>query len=146
LRKKQVPDNFFSRLFIDVKTLHQHGVVHMDLGNSGNILVSREGYPVIIDFGSAVPSSWFPSAVQGWARRKDILGVLKLWYRFDRESMPSILIDYFQKNYRKNIYTPKRFLKAVRKWMMVDESAEGLSGLTTVMSVFVGFLVLVSFT
>lgn len=144
--KKQVPDNFFSRLFFDVKTLHRHGVVHMDLGNSGNILVSTEGYPVIIDFGSAIPSSWLPPVVQGWVRRKDILGVLKLWYRFDRESMPSVLVDYFQKNYSKNIYTPKRFLKALRKWMIWDESTAGLSGLTTVVSVFVGFLVLMSFT
>lgn len=142
--KNQVPDNFFSRLFCEVKTMHQHGVVHMDLGNSGNILVSREGHPVIIDFGSAVPSSWFPSAVQRWARRKDILGVLKLWHRFDSGSMPSILVDYFQKNYRKNIYTPKRFLKAVRKWMRGNDSTEDFSGLTTVMIMFVGLLVLVS--
>ncbi|MEQ9547635.1 MAG: RIO1 family regulatory kinase/ATPase [Marinobacter sp.] len=144
--KDRVPENFFLRLFNDVKTLHQHGVVHMDLGNSGNILVSTEGYPVIIDFGSAVPSRWLPSMVQGWARRKDILGVLKLWYRFDKTSMPTILVDYFQKHYRKNIYTPKRFLKAMRRWMMGHGSTEDLSGLTTVVSVFVGLLVLVTFT
>lgn len=86
--KSQVPESFFSRLFSDIKTLHEHGVVHMDLGNSGNILVSGEGHPAIIDFGSAMSLGWLPSAVQNWARRR---------------------------NYRKNIYTPKRFFKALRK-------------------------------
>ncbi|MFY3772918.1 hypothetical protein ACOSZC_02180 [Marinobacter salsuginis] len=140
-----VPANFFSKLFSDVKTLHQHGVVHMDLGNSGNILVSAQGAPAIIDFGSAIPLSWLPSSVQSWACRKDILGVLKLWHRFDKESMPLFLLHYYQSNYRKNIYTPKRFLKAARRWVTGDTGSADLSGVTTVISVFFGLLVLVSF-
>ncbi|KAA1170401.1 protein kinase family protein [Marinobacter salinexigens] len=141
-----VPENFFSKLFSDVKTLHQHGVVHMDLGNSGNILVSGQGAPAIIDFGSAVPLRWLPSFVQSWACRKDILGVLKLWHRFDKESMPLFLLHYYQSHYRKNIYTPKRFLKAARRWLTGDAGNADLSGVTTVISVFFGLLVLVSFT
>lgn len=141
-----VPENFFSRLFSDVKTLHQHGVAHMDLGNSGNILVSGQGTPVIIDFGSAIPLSWLPPSVRNWACRKDILGVLKLWHRFDSESMPLFLRHYYQSNYRKNIYTPKRFLKALRRWITGNTGTENLSGVTTVISVFLGLLVLVSFT
>ena len=143
---KGLPENFFSQLFSDVKTLHQHGVAHMDLGNSGNILVSGQGDPAIIDFGSAIPLSWLPSSVQSWACRKDILGVLKLWYRFDTETMPLFLLHYYQSNYRKNIYTPKRFLKAVRRWITGDGGTSDVSGVTTVISVFFGLLVLVSFT
>lgn len=143
---KGVPDNFFSQLFTNVKTLHQHGVAHMDLGNSGNILVSGRGDPAIIDFGSAIPLSWLPSSIQGWACRKDILGVLKLWHRFDSESMPLFLEHYYQSNYRKNIYTPKRFLKALRRWVTGGAGTENLSGVATVISVFFGLLVLVSFT
>ena len=123
-----VPDNFFSQLFSNVKTLHQNGIAHMDLGNSGNILVSGSGHPVIIDFGSAIPLSWLPSTVRAWACRKDILGVLKLWHRFDSESMPMFLEHYYQSNYRKNIYTPKRFLKALRRWVSRGSNNEGLSG------------------
>jgi len=141
----RVPENFFLRLFNDVKTLHQHGVVHMDLGNSGNILVSGEGHPAIIDFGSAIPFGWLPSRVKSWACRKDILGVLKLWYRFDPESMPLILLAYYRKNYRKNIFTPKRFIKALRKWVIDDTATHGLSGLTTVLSLFFGLFFLISF-
>lgn len=112
-----VPDSFFLQLLNNVKTLHQDGVAHLDLGNSGNILVSESGDPAIIDFGSAVPLSWLPSPIRAWARRKDVVGVLKLWYRFDSESMPLFLQHYYQSNYRKNIYTPKRFMKALRHWV-----------------------------
>lgn len=143
---KGVPENFFSRLFSDVNTLHQHGVAHMDLGNSGNTLVSGSGAPAIIDFGSAIPLNWLPSAVQGWACRKDILGILKLWHRFDSESMPLYLQQYYQSNYRKNIYTPRRFLKAFRRWVTGGAGTEDLSGVATVISVFFGLLVLVSLT
>ena len=143
---KGVPDNFFSRLFSDVKTMHQHGVAHMDLGNSGNILVSGRGDPAIIDFGSAIPLSWLPSPVQSWACRKDILGVLKLWRRFDSESMPPLLRNYYQSYYRKNIYTPKRFLKAFRRWVTCGACTEDMFGVATVISVFFVLLALVSFT
>ena len=142
----EVPAHFFARLFSDVKTLHQHGVVHMDLGNSGNILVSGRGSPAIIDFGSAIPLSWLPSAVQSWACRKDILGILKLWHRFDRDSMPLFLRHYYQRNYRKNIYTPKRFLKAVRRWITGEAGPLVPAGFSTIISVFFGLLILVSFT
>ena len=143
--KSEVPEYFFSRLFSDVKTLHRHGVVHMDLGNSGNILVSGEGQPAIIDFGSAIPLVWLPSKVQSWARRKDLLGVLKLWHRFDCESMPPMLLEYYHKYYRKNIYTPKRFIKALRRWVTGDAVTHDLSGLTTVLSLFFGLFFLISF-
>lgn len=141
----RLPQGFFGQLFRDVKTLHQHGVVHMDLGNSGNILVSPEGHPAIIDFGSAVPLHWLPPRVQRWALRKDIVGMLKLWHRFEPETMPPFLLDYFHQNYRKNIYTPKRFLKAARQWLAGEGSADDLSDLTMVAYLFAGLLVLVSF-
>lgn len=142
--KNRIPEGFFSALFNDVRVLHQNGVVHMDLGNSGNILVSQEGRPVIIDFGSAVPLNRLPSGVRSWALKKDLLGVLKLWQRFDSESLPPTLLRYFHRNYRKNIYTPKRFFKAVRKQLNKDEARLDGSGLTTVISLFIGLLVLVS--
>lgn len=144
--KNRIPEDFFSALFNDVRVLHQNGVVHMDLGNSGNILVSQEGRPVIIDFGSAIPLDRLPSGVRSWALKKDLLGVLKLWQRFDSASMPPSLLLYFQRNYRKNIYTPKRFFKAVRKRLTGDGVRQDFSGLSTVISLFLGLLLLVSLT
>lgn len=141
-----VPENFFSNLFSNVKALHQKGVVHMDLGNSGNILVAEDGAPAIIDFGSAIPLNWLPSVLRGWACRQDVLGVLKLWHRFDSVTMPLVLLQYYKRNYRKNIYTPKRFLKAIRRWITGGNDSEDLSGILAILFVFFGLLVLVSFT
>lgn len=139
-----VPQNFFPRLLADVKALHQHGVAHMDLGNSGNILVSVEGSPAMIDFGAALPLNRLPTPLRRWACRQDIVGVLKLWSRFEPETMPPELLEYYQKHYRKNVYTPKRFVKAVRRKFKGDSSDEGRSGLAITISVIVSLLVLMS--
>ncbi|MGC8120686.1 hypothetical protein [Marinobacter sp. VGCF2001] len=110
-----IPEDFFIRLYAAVQQLHRRGVIHFDLGNSGNVLCSVSGEPRIIDFGSAVPMYLLPRTVADWGRGKDLMGVLKLWYRFDRESMPEPTLKYFLANYRKNIYTPRRFLKALKR-------------------------------
>jgi hypothetical protein len=60
--------------------------------------------------------------------------------------MPLFLQHYYQSNYRKNIYTSKRFLKALRRWVTGDAGSGDMSGLATVISVFFGLLVLVSFS
>ncbi|GAB5476609.1 MAG: hypothetical protein Marn2KO_00760 [Marinobacter nauticus] len=60
--------------------------------------------------------------------------------------MPLFLQHYYESNYRKNIYTPKRFLKALRRWLWGGADTDGVSGLTIVISVFFSLLVLVSFT
>ncbi len=142
--RNSVPQDFFPRLLDNVKALHKHGVAHMDLGNSGNVLVSGNGHPVIIDFGAALPLQRLPDPLRRWACRKDIVGVLKLWFRFAPESMPQELLEYYQKHYRKNVYTPKRFVKAVRRRFAGGGSAEDRSGLAITISVIIGLLVLMS--
>lgn len=142
--RNRLPPDYFPRLLDDVKALHQHGVAHMDLGNSGNILVSVDGNPAIIDFGAALPLDRLPAPLRRWACRQDIVGALKLWFRFEPETMPPELQEYYQKHYRKNVFTPKRFVKAVRRKFASDSSAEDRSGLALVISVIVGLLVLMS--
>lgn len=117
-RKSAIPEDFFVKLYASVQQLHRFGIVHLDLGNSGNVLCSASGDPQIIDFGSALPLYLLPQSIGGWARKKDLMGVLKLWHRFDRKSMPEGTLKHFHSNYRKNIYTPKRFLKALKLSMM----------------------------
>lgn len=138
----EVPDRFFHRLYQVVSELHERGVAHLDVGNSGNILVTTEGNPTLIDFGSAMPLKWLPVITRSWARKKDTLGVLKLWQRFDGASMPSELREYYDRHYRKNVYTPKRFFKALKRcWV---SNGEEVSGITTMIGLFLGFLFLVS--
>lgn len=142
--RNRLPQDFFPRLLADVKALHARGVAHMDLGNSGNVLVSVDGSPAIIDFGAALPLNRLPAPLRRWACRQDIVGVLKLWSRFEPETMPPELLEYYQQHYRKNVYTPKRFVKAVRRKFAGDSRGEDRSGLAITISVIVGLLVLMS--
>jgi len=45
-------DRFFEDLRKMIECIHTRGVVHLDLSHKGNILVSKGGDPVIIDFNS----------------------------------------------------------------------------------------------
>ncbi len=120
-RSGRIPEDFFVKLYASVQQLHRSGVVHLDLGNSGNVLCSPSGEPVIIDFGSALALYLLPRSVGSWACKKDLLGVLKLWYRFDRGSMPLSKQDYFRRHYRKNLCTPRRLLKALKHHSVSSE-------------------------
>ncbi|MCK0105776.1 hypothetical protein [Marinobacter sp. S0848L] len=144
-RRGGVPNDFFVKLYASVQQMHTSGVVHFDLGNSGNVLCSPSGEPKIIDFGSAVFFRLLPGVIGEWARKKDQLGVLKLWYRFDRNSMPQEMQAYYQANYRKNIYTPRRFLKALKRSFMkpTQSTAEALP-MAAIIGLFFGLLALVS--
>lgn len=137
-----MPGEFFLSLYEAVHQLHEAGVVHLDLGNSGNVLVSLEGNPVLIDFGSAIPLDRLPSLLRCWARKKDLLGLLKLWDRFDAPSMPEYLRDYYRRHYRKNIYTPKRFFRAFKRYWVSD--GEDMTGIGTMTGLFLAMLFLVS--
>jgi len=141
-RDGDIPERFFFRLYQAVSELHERGVAHLDVGNSGNVLVSPEGAPILIDFGSAMPLKRLPVITRAWARKKDLLGVLKLWRRFDSDSMPDYLRDYYNHHYRKNICTPKRFFKAFRRYWRTE--GEEMSAIGTVTGLFLGMLFLVS--
>ncbi|MBU2955875.1 hypothetical protein KO499_18860 [Marinobacter sp. F3R08] len=133
-RKGDIPDRFFFRLYQAVSELHEKGIAHLDVGNSGNIVVSPEGNPVLIDFGSSMLLKRLPVITRAWARKRDLLGVLKLWRRYDDETMPDILRQYYERYYRKNIYTPKRFFKACKRYWLSD--GEEMSELGAVAGIF----------
>lgn len=117
-RHTPLPAEFFRALIAASRQMHQHQLVHLDLGNAGNILVSPSRQPLIIDFGSALNTSRLPAVIRCWMMRKDTLGILKLWYKFSRDTMPSAHQEYFLRHYRKNIYTPKRLKKALKRLIL----------------------------
>ena len=148
-KSETIPNDFFPKLYSAVLKLHQQGTAHLDLGNSGNILVTRAGNPVIIDFGSAFSLERLPAFLQRWMRKKDLLGMLKLWQRFDRETMPAFLLEYYQRHYRKNIYTPTRFYKAIKKHLTKArvrraESNPDDASIIRVVGLVVGLMILIS--
>lgn len=55
--RKQQPGNhadYFKNLFSLIKAMHQLQVAHMDLKRKDNLLVTKDGDPCLIDFGTAV--------------------------------------------------------------------------------------------
>lgn len=64
-------ERFFDKLRKRIERIHTRGVVHLDLSHKGNILVSKEGEPVIIDFNSGLYVG------NGYIGRKLLLPLLK---------------------------------------------------------------------
>lgn len=64
-----------------VLQMHERGLVHLDLRNSGNVLISADFQPIVIDFQSwlALPR-WWP-ALSRYLQKIDLSGVYKFWTR-----------------------------------------------------------------
>ena len=50
----ELPDAVFERLRDTVRAMHARGVVHLDLRQKKNILVTDDGRPCLVDFGAAL--------------------------------------------------------------------------------------------
>jgi predicted Ser/Thr protein kinase len=53
-RKETLPFSVFDKMSNLVETLHQRGVVHLDLGQKKNILLDKDYNPYFIDFANAL--------------------------------------------------------------------------------------------
>lgn len=53
-RHESLSTSFFSELERVLRAIHAKGVVHLDLRHKGNILITEEGKPCLIDFNSSV--------------------------------------------------------------------------------------------
>jgi serine/threonine protein kinase len=90
LRGESLPSSFFPELGRVLDEVHGKGVVHLDLRHKGNILVTDEGDPFLIDFNSS-----FAFKEKGFLRRYlfpllrwvDYGGLLKLKKRISPSAM-----------------------------------------------------------
>ena len=76
---------FFKQLKEQILALHAAGVAHADLKRRGNLLISPDGDPILLDFGSAVlrdPGGiWWNRFLFRQACRMDLNAWVKLKYR-----------------------------------------------------------------
>ena len=86
VRRGRLPPRFLDRLEELVRAMHLRGVIHGDLRQRKNILVSEDGQPWLIDFASGLH---FPigSPLLGIASLADRSGVAKLRQKHAPESM-----------------------------------------------------------
>jgi predicted Ser/Thr protein kinase len=75
--KDALSQEVFNKLVAIVKKMHHAGVVHLDIGHKGNVLVTPEERPVLIDFQSALYVRNWPGWLKKWLRRVDDLTLLK---------------------------------------------------------------------
>ena len=70
-------DDAFRTLTTTVKQMHQAGVVHLDIAHKGNILITPDGEPILIDFQSALYVKGWPVWVKKWLWKIDVITLLK---------------------------------------------------------------------
>jgi hypothetical protein len=81
---------FFEKLRERMERIHTRGVVHLDLSHKGNILVSKGGEPVIIDFNSGfyVGNGFIGrKLLLPLLKRIDYYGILKLKKRLSPDAL-----------------------------------------------------------
>jgi hypothetical protein len=74
----------FERLLADV---HARGIVHLDVRNERNVLVTEGSRAALIDFQSHLGTAHLPQAMRGWMERFDMAGVYKHWERHHPQSL-----------------------------------------------------------
>lgn len=78
---------FFRALEVLLDEVHARGVVHLDIRNANNILMTAEGTPALIDLQSHLGTARLPGAVRRWMERFDMAGVYKHWARHHPQSL-----------------------------------------------------------
>lgn len=79
---------FFAALELLVRQVHAQGrLLHLDLRNQRNVLVSERGEPILLDFQSHLSTRWLPAGLRRWAERIDLAGVYKHWARRSPETL-----------------------------------------------------------
>ena len=79
---------FFAALERLLQQVHAvSGIVHLDVRNARNVLVSERGEPILLDFQSHLSTRWLPARARRWAERFDLSGVYKHWARRSPETL-----------------------------------------------------------
>ncbi|WP_111495256.1 methyltransferase [Marinobacter bohaiensis] len=108
--KAPLPPDFFPQLEAAVDQVHGRGVVHMDLGNTRNILVSDDtGEPRLIDFGSCVFTERLPSRLAERLQRIDRSRVYKSWAKLAPDSFDAGRAEYLASHYHRHHLKPKHW-------------------------------------
>jgi RIO-like serine/threonine protein kinase len=71
---------FFPALEESIRQVHARArMVHLDLRNAHNILVTDSGEPSLLDFQSCLGTRWLPSPLRRFAERIDLAAIYKHW-------------------------------------------------------------------
>jgi hypothetical protein len=77
----QIDTDFYEELEALVTAMHKKGVVHLDLRNRRNILVTTDSKPALIDFQTAIFTDHLPGFIRRFLFAVDLSGVYKHWHK-----------------------------------------------------------------
>jgi RIO-like serine/threonine protein kinase len=82
IAKSALTAEFFPALEASLREMHARaGLVHLDLRNAHNILVTDDGLPSLLDFQSCVGTRWMPGPLRRFAESIDLAAIYKHWAR-----------------------------------------------------------------
>ena len=82
-----IPKKFFLDLEQLIGSLHQRHLVHLDVRNRGNILITEAGKPALLDFQSSLNLARVPAGLHPLLMDIDLSGVYKNWIRMCQEPL-----------------------------------------------------------
>ena len=83
-----IPPGFFPALERTVLEMHARGgLVHLDMRNADNIIITPAGQPSLIDFQSHVKLRWLPAPLRRFALRVDRAAIYKHWARHSPQTL-----------------------------------------------------------
>jgi predicted Ser/Thr protein kinase len=108
-RAEPVPDRFFDDLEALVRSLHARGMAYVDMNKPDNVLVGRDGRPVLIDF----QMSWAPRVGSGPLGRLEARALAAL----QREDLYHV--RKLKRRFRPDLMTPEEFLASRRRSRLI---------------------------
>lgn len=115
--ENRIPVEYFHNLFDNLQKIHKAGIVHLDLHNLRNILVSPEGAPILIDWQSALHTRLLLPPIRRLLENVDNMGILKAFNKFHPEAMNDDLskkLDHAKK-VRRLFWLPRIHFERERK-------------------------------
>ena len=73
----ELAPSVYEQLDRTLKRMHEAGIVHLDLAHRGNILVTPDGKPILLDFQAAMSVRGWPRFLARVLERVDELAILK---------------------------------------------------------------------
>ena len=84
----ELAPEFFPALERTVREMHARArIVHLDMRNADNILVTGPGEPMLLDFQSHLALWWMPGPLRRFVQRIDLAAIYKHWARRSPETM-----------------------------------------------------------
>lgn len=106
----ELPDEVYHRLVALVHEMHDRGVVHLDLRQRKNILITAEGRPFLLDFVNAMRRSGPVRAIWDRLVAVDESGLLK----FKERNFPHLLTDHDRERLKKHKFLRKFWIFSKR--------------------------------